>query len=461
MKEQKYDLIIIGGGPGGYTAALRAAKKGWKVLLCESDKIGGTCLNVGCIPTKFLVDKAAAFEKMRSLAKSGIIKDPGSFSFAKIRKEQSETVAKLVNGLSFLIKKNNIVMEHSRAVISEAGRVTCGDNIYTSKDIILATGSVSANIPVKGAEFAIDSTRALNLDSVPDRLTIIGGGVIGMEFAGIYASFGSKITVLEAMPELYPSEERFLVNKLVDLLKKRGINIITGATVKEIRKDSTGYTVLYDTGTKGEVKSDLVLTAAGRKTNLNGIEADKLGLKLKKNNAIAVNEYMETNIPHLYAIGDAAGGYQLAHAAFAEAETAIDHIAGGKKKMISDYIPRCIYTIPPFASVGMSSLTAKDKGMNPVCGTFNYSGNGMALVEGAEGCVNVVMDKESRSTLGVTILGECAPELISFAALAVSEKLTLEEWEDMIVAHPSLSEILKEAAEDCFGCSINKPGKVR
>ena len=416
MSGKCYDIIVVGGGPGGYSAAIAAAKEGQSVLLFEGEAIGGTCLNVGCIPTKYLLDKAAALEKIRSLAGKKILEEAGYYSFRKIQEGREAVVKKLVSGVEYLLKANHVEVIRKNARFETPGQVTCDGQIYEGKNIILATGSQSSRIPIPGAEYAITSTEALSLEKVPKKLTVIGGGVIGMELASAFHSFGSEVTVIEVLPELFPAEDRKAVNYLSKELKKRGLKILCKTAVKEIKKTLDGYLVAYEGEESGEISADVVLMATGRKARLSGIDVEALGLELTGTKEIRTDCHMQTNLPHVYAM-------------------------------------------PAFAAVGMGEEKAREEGIQPAAGEFSYVGNGMALAEGAEGLVRVIMDQEKKETIGVQIVGEGAPELILSASLAVKNRMTLEEWESMIVAHPSLSEMIKEAALDCFGKSIH--GNVR
>ncbi len=455
---RNFDLIVIGGGPGGYSAAITAARSGLAVLLCEKEHLGGTCLNVGCIPTKYLLDKAAHLEKTRQLMSRKIYKDAGFYSFKKIQEQKEAAVKKLVGGVSALLTGSGVTVVKGEAVFDTPGQVRCGSEVYTAKNILIATGSKPIALRIPGAQYALDSTAALALRKVPKRLAVIGGGVIGLELASAFRSYGAEVTVLEYMNDLFPNEERNVIAYLKRALEKRGIRILCGTQVQAIEKGNGALHVVY---AGGEVEADEVLMATGRGANLAGIDAEKLGLELTKKREIVVNEYMQTNLDGVYAIGDVIGGYQLAHAAYAEAETAIHRILGGNKPLDETVIPRCVYTLPPFAAVGITSQQAEKAGIATTIGKFDYAGNGMALAEDASGIVNVVMDKETRRTLGVQIVGECAPEMIAFAALAVAQKLTYEDWERTIVAHPSLSEMLREAALDTFGGSVHSMKKQK
>ncbi|KKI51939.1 dihydrolipoyl dehydrogenase [Christensenella hongkongensis] len=451
-----YDLIVIGGGPGGYLSARVAAKKGAKVALFEKDSLGGTCLNVGCIPTKYLLDKAKLMDRITELTEQGIFKEAGQFSFRKIQQGKEKAVSQLVGGVGSLLKASGVKLVKGSAQLMPGLRVSCNGREYQAKDIIIATGSSPVTVPVPGAENTIDSTAALALQKIPERLVVIGGGVIGMELASAYNAYGSDVTVVEMMERLYPAEEQKIVDGLVAAMTCKGVKIETGAAVKEVKKDRETLAVRYQKGEEEiTLPADVVLMAAGRKANLEGIDANRLGIRLNSKGEIVVNQRMETSVPHIYAIGDVIGGYQLAHAAYAEGECAVHNIMDGPKTADLSVMPRCIYTIPCMAAVGITSAQARERGIDASVGTFHYRANGMALVEDAQGMVIVIADKKTKETLGVHILGEGATEMISFAAAAVINKMTLAQWEDLIVAHPSLSEMVREAALDCFGMAVH------
>lgn len=455
MKE--FDLLVIGGGPGGYSAAITAAKKGLSVALFEKEHIGGTCLNVGCIPTKYLLDKASAMEKVRSLTGSGVFKDAGLFSLKKIQQGKNETVAKLVNGVGYLLKANKVTVVNGEAVLKKNKVVTANNEDYKGKSVIIATGSKPAMPKIPGIELCMDSTGVLALEKVPHKFVVIGGGVVGLELASAFASYGSEVSIVEMLPALLGNEQPEAARLLTSSLKKRGLSVNVGAKVKAIVKKNKGLEVqVEDKGKDIAIEADQVLVAVGRIPCLDGIDTAALGLEMD-GRFIKVDAHMETSVKGVYAIGDVRGGFQLAHAAYAEADTAVANIVKPNSEELNvSVMPRCIYTMPCFAAVGMTTEQAKNKGVDTVVGSFNYEGNGMALAEGAKGSVYVIMDKNNKKTLGVQIVGENASELISAASFAVSQGTTLEQWEHMIVAHPSLSEMLKEAALDAFGLAVHK-----
>ncbi len=455
MKE--FDLLVIGGGPGGYSAAITAAKKGLSVALFEKEHIGGTCLNVGCIPTKYLLDKASAMEKVRALTGSGVFKDAGLFSLKKIQQGKNETVTKLVNGVGYLLKANKVTVVNGEAVLKKDKVVTVNNEDYKGKAVIIATGSKPAMPKIFGIELCLDSTGVLALEKVPHKFVVIGGGVVGLELASAFASYGSEVTIVEMLPALLGNEQPEAARLLTSSLKKRGLSVNVGAKVKAIVKKGKSLEVqVEDKGKDVAIEADQVLVAVGRIPCLDGIDTAALGLEMD-GRFIKVDSHMETSVKDVYAIGDVRGGFQLAHAAYAEADTAVANIIKPNSEELDvSVMPRCIYTMPCFAAVGMTTEQAKSKGFETVVGSFNYEGNGMALAEGAKGSVFVIMDKNNKKTLGVQIVGENASELISAASFAGSQGTTLAQWEHTIVAHPSLSEMLKEAALDAFGLAVHK-----
>lgn len=453
---EQFDLLILGGGPGGYSLGVAAAKKGLKTALFEKNVLGGTCLNVGCIPTKYLVDKALSMEKIRNLVKRGVFEAPLSLNFEKLQKGKDMVVKKLTAGVGFLLQNAGVTVINGQAELLADCTVRCGEESYQGRHVVIATGSETMVIPIPGHEYCISSTDVLNLPAPPASMVVMGGGVIGLELACAFQTFGTRVTVVEMLPELIPNGERAAVELLVKQIKKLGVKIETGARMLRVEKTAESLRAVYEKdGEEKTLDCEQVLMAVGRKAALGGIDAAALGLELDAKKNIKVDECQRTNLPGVYAIGDAAGGLQLAHAAYAEGEAALRAILG-EAKAPAVPVPACVYTLPCYASVGLTSEAARAAGLEPLLGTFDYNNNGMALAEGASGTVYVVADKATEKTLGVTIVGENASEMIGMAALAVEKGLTKEAWEHMIVAHPSLNEMTREAALDCFGASVHK-----
>ena len=432
---KSYELIIIGGGPGGYTAALAAARAGKSVCLFEKDALGGTCLNVGCIPTKYLLDRATALEKIRSMTEEGVLRGAGEYSFKRVMKGKAPVIEKLTSGIASMLRAAKVEVVRGAASFKNANTVVCNGEEYSAGDVIIATGSSPIKLPFRGSEYCIDSTAALSLTKLPKKLCIIGGGVIGLEFASAFSAFGSDVTVIEMMDSILPREEKSAVDLLVRSLTAKGIKIKCSVKVESVEKCGDAYTVRTSAGS---IDADCVISAAGRRANTEGLALENAGITPEKNGTIAVNEYLETKIPHIFAIGDVIGGYMLAHAAYAEAEVAVSNILGNKKELDHRIMPRCVYTIPPLAAVGVTSE-------NGALGRFDYCGNGLAVAEGESGCVFAVMDRETKKTVGFTLVGAAAPEMIAAASIAVERGYTQDDWRALTVAHPSLSETLREA----------------
>ena len=437
-----YDLIVIGGGPGGYSAALSAAKAGLKVCLFEKDNLGGTCLNGGCIPTKYILDRATALEKIRHMTGEGMLRGAGEFSFKKIMTSKAGAIDKLTSGIGGMLRAAGVEVVKGLASFKNATTVTSGGKDYEAKKIIIATGSSPIRIPFPGNEYCIDSTAALALTKLPKRICIIGGGVIGLELGSAFRAFGAEITIVELMDSLLRGEEKAASDMLVRSLESRGIRIKCSTKVESVDKNGAEYIVHTSAG---DFTADCVISAAGRRANTEGLCVENAGLSLEKNGTIAVNEYLQTKTENIYAIGDVIGGYMLAHAAYTEAEIAVDNILGGSVKLDHSIMPRCVYTIPAFAAVGISSQTAADKGIETVIGRFDYRGNGMAVAEGEQGCVFAIMEKATEKCIGFTLVGAQSPEMITAASITVERGYTREDWRKLTVAHPSLSEMLREA----------------
>ncbi|MDR1510952.1 MAG: dihydrolipoyl dehydrogenase [Synergistaceae bacterium] len=451
-----YDLLIIGGGPAGYSAAIAASRMKKKVVLFESDRIGGTCLNVGCIPTKYLLHKGALLGKIRNLTMSGVFRDAGQFSFSRIAAGKRAAVNRLVEGLDVLLRKCNAQVIYGWAELTGPQTVRCEGNEYAGKNILIATGSEPVIPQIPGSLLAVDSTKLLNVEKVPESIAVIGGGVIGLELAAAFRTFGSKVTVLEAMPEILPNEETETVKMLAANLIRSGIEMKLGVKVSRIDDTGAGKKVSFDySGNADHVQAETVLMAAGRKTKLTGIDAEKLGLALDERGNIATDEHMRTNLPNVYASGDAAGGWQLAHVAYAEAECAVSNMFEKKRRLDLASIPRCVYTIPSLASVGMTKAQAEERGVEFDIGRFPYAASGMAVAEETtEGSAVVLSERKTGRILGVHIFGECAHELIANAVTAITSGMNAGQWGRLTVPHPSLSEILPEAA-------LNTSGRAR
>lgn len=438
---KKFDVIVIGGGPGGSAAAMALAKAGRAVCLFEGDKVGGTCLNVGCIPTKYLLDRAAALEKIRKCTEEGILRGAGEFSWKRIQSGREKTVTKLRTGLEASLRACGVVTVSGKATLKKGLTAECCGEEYSADDIIIATGSSPAAKVLSDSPFT-DSTGGLSLPRLPERLLIVGGGVIGLELASAYRSFGAEVTVTELAANILGSALPDAAKLLRSRLESRGIKFFCGTRLESLER--SGNTVTAKT-TAGSFTFDAVIMANGRRPRLDGIDADALGLKLSKRGGIAVDGRMKTNLPHIYAIGDVTGRVMLAHAAYADAYVAAANILGKNEVSDTRIMPQCIYTHPMLASVGMTVADAERLGIPASVGTFDFRANGMAVAEGEEGRVFAVIDRRNGKSLGFTVVGSSACELIGMASIAVERSYTVNDWRHLTVAHPTLSECLKDA----------------
>lgn len=457
------DVAILGGGTGGYVAAIRAAQLGKDVVIIEQDKLGGTCLHRGCIPSKSLLRSAEVYAEMKESESYGIEAEGVRLSFAKVQKRKEEIVEKLHQGVQYLMRKNKI------RVVQGAGRVI-GPSIFSprsgavavelpdgemetvvSSHLIIATGSRPRHLP--GLEpdgvHVLTSDHALLMEKLPSSMIIVGGGVIGVEWASMLNDFGVKVTVVEASDRLLPAEDEDIGKEMSRLLTNRGVSVMTGAellTDSFKAEEEQVHIQVRHKGTEHALKADKMLLSVGRVGNADDIGLENTDVRVDKG-LIAVNEFMQTTEQHIYAIGDVIGGLQLAHAASHEGITAVNHLAGAHVTPYrNEWIPRCVYTRPEAASVGLTEKQAKDRGHEIKIGKFPFQAIGKALVQGAsEGFVKVVADRSTNDILGVHMIGPHVTDLIGEAALA--QLLDATPWEvgSAVHAHPTLSEILGEA----------------
>jgi dihydrolipoamide dehydrogenase len=454
-----YQLVVLGGGPGGYVAAIRAAQCGLKVALVEKDSLGGTCLNRGCIPTKALLRSAEVYETINRAKEFGIEASPVSVDAKRIFARKDSIVKQLVNGVRGLVQANKIdlyigsgkvITPHQLEISEKSGLKT-----ITTEKLILATGSKPFIPPIPGFDIpgVITSDEALDLGEIPKSMVIIGGGVIGLEFAYLMQTFGCKVTIIEMMPVILPMADKEVVEVLVGSLEKMGVTFFTNAKVSKITKGEAGLVVEYQyENVTHRVEGEKVLVSTGRAANVAGIE--NLGLHGKK--GIPVNEQMETSISGVYAIGDVVGGIQLAHVASAQGIVAAENAAGIPSRYIGDAVPSCIYTGPEVAWLGMNEETAKEKYTTIKVGKFPFQASGKALAYGEiKGFVKIICEAQYGEIVGVHIVGPHATDLISEGVLAKSMEATLEELAHVIHPHPTLSEAIMEAAHVAMGQGIH------
>ena len=445
-------IAILGGGPAGYAAAITAARQGKEVLLIEEKELGGTCLNEGCMPTKSLLQSAETFDRIRNAARFGIDVNPEqvSVNWAGVLKYKQGITQQLQLGVSHLLKKNKVTVIKGKARFLTDRQVevtTAGGTERIAADsFLIATGSESvalANAPFDG-RWVLDSHQALSLPAVPSSLLIIGGGVIGCEFASIFSRFGTRVTLVELASQLLPGEDEDIAAVLQRHLQKAGVQIHTKASLAEARPERKEALIQTECGSV-TVSADYMLVAVGRRPRVNNFGLEEIGVRYTPR-GIAVNEQMQTNIPHLYACGDVIGGIQLAHVAFHEGITAALNACGVPARVRYNAVPRCIYTEPEIASVGLTEKQAIDRYGDIRKGEFPFAANGKALIlQEAAGKVKVLVEPKYQEIVGVSIVGPRATELIGQASLMLHAELTADVLESAIAAHPTLSEALQEA----------------
>lgn len=463
---QEFDIVIIGGGPAGYVAAIRGAQEGARVAVVEKKRLGGTCLNRGCIPTKALYASYKALAMARKSNKFGVDAKEIAFDIARAVARKDEVVNKLVSGVSQLLKGNGVVFFDGSGSFENQNQIEIAKKdgqveIIAAKKTIIATGSEPAMIPafnIDGKNI-ITSTELLNLTIVPKSLLIIGGGVMGCEFANIFSEFGSKVTIVELLPTILYMEDKQVSRIILKNFKDKGIDVITEAMVENV--EDTGNDVKTRLKDGREFITEKVMVSIGRSFNSQGLGLEKIGVSTEKGRII-VNEKMETNVKDVYAAGDVIGGMLLAHVASVEGMVAAKNALGKNVSMDYSCVPAGIFTDPEIASVGLREKDAKEKGIALKIGRFPYAASGKALCMGEEeGFVQILADPATDKVLGCSIAGAHATDLIGEAAIAIKTGAKTKDIAETIHAHPTLLEIVMEAAEDVHGTAIHKIGRKR
>jgi len=447
------DVAVLGGGPGGYPAAIRAAQLGLRVAVVEQGRLGGTCLNVGCIPTKAWVQSAHAMKDAHtSFAKLGVTIPEATLDFDAVQRNKSEIVDRTVGGVTGLLKANGIAVVEGRGRFTDANTIAVdGGETVRFAHAVIATGSRPVRPPVEGIDGprCVDSTGLLEITEPPKRLIVLGGGVIGVEFASIFHHFGAEVTIVEMLPHLIPMEDADAVKELERAFTKGGIRLQLGARAQRV-DDGDGDLVLHITDAKGQeqqVAGDLLLVATGRRANVEDLGLEAAGVQAEPAR-IPTDARRRTNVPHIYAVGDVAGYWQLAHTAFREGEIAADNIAGHDVAM-GGAVPRCIYTDPEIAAVGLTEAEARERyGDDRIrVGRFPFSAIARAaMFADRTGFVKTIHETELDELLGVVVVGPSATELINAAVVAIDAEARIDTVGDAIAAHPTLAEALKEAA---------------
>ena len=469
MPESIYDVAIVGSGPAGYTAAIRAGQYGLKTALLEKDNVlGGTCLHVGCIPTKALLFNAELWDHLKEAKEFGIEGVDGrKLNWAAVQERKSKIVSKHAKGLEFLMKKNKV--ETVRGFGKLTGPAQGG--VFTlevkgsesksikAKNVIIATGSEARMLPgVEPGDRVLTNIEVLKLGEIPKSLVIVGAGAVGVEFASIYRSFDSEVTILEMLPRLVPIEDEDVSKELARVFRKRGINFYTGAKVEKVEKTKAGISVAFSAdGKQQKIDADKILIAVGRKPNTDNVGLEKTRIKSERG-FIKTNEWMQTDEPGVYAIGDIVlGTPQLAHVGAMEGIVAVSKIAGKEDKPIDlQKIPNCTYCHPEIGSVGLTEAKAKELGHTVKIGKFPFTANSRASIVGQhEGFIKIVSDAKYGELLGVHIIGPQATELIAEAVTAMELEATVEDLMWTIHAHPTLAEAMLDASNSVYGLAIN------
>lgn len=440
------DLIIIGAGPVGYETALEAAAKGMSVTLVNGGRLGGTCLNEGCIPTKCMVKDAKVVTTMREAADFACDNVKFDVDFNKVTARKAAVVDQLRSGVEALLTKAKVNVVNGMASFKNNTTVTVGDEEFDADNIIVATGSHSRSLPIPGAdkEWVLDSTKALALEFVPAELIVIGGGVIGMEFASIFSSFGSKVTVIEYMKQILPPFDSDIAKRLKQTLSKRGIEIITGAAVTKI-EETYDYRVAVTYEAKGKeqtVTATNVLMSVGRGPNVDGLNLDAAGVEWSPR-GIVVDENFRTNVPNIYAVGDVNARMMLAHVASAQGKRALNHILGKTDDIDFEVVPSAVFTDPECGMAGLTEEQCKAKGIEVEIGKSFYRSNGKALAMGeTDGICKLIFDKADGRLIGAHIMGAEAALLAQQCADLIALRRTRDDIKQLIFGHPTLSEII-------------------
>lgn len=466
MDNKKTKVVVIGGGPGGYVAAIRAAQLGGEVILIEKEHIGGTCLNIGCIPTKSLLHTAELYDEAVHGSDYGVIASV-KLDFAKAQERKRAVTNQLVSGVEGLLAINKVkVISGLASFISKDTiqiKTTKGGTETIKADrFIIATGSVPAMPPIPGidAKQCIDSTGALELAEVPKTMVIVGGGVIGVEIATLYSTLGCKVTIIEMQKEILPMMDGELTRIIRTKLAQKGVEVYLEAKVMSVKDDGAQahITVEMSDGKTRIFPCEKALISVGRRTNTAALELDKAGI-INDRGRITVNDKMETNVAGIYAIGDCIGKVMLAHIASAHGEVAAENALGHNSVFDLKTNPSCVYTNPEFASVGLTEEKAKEQGIDYVVGKFPLSGNGRALIMGGDGMIKFIVGKEYMEILGAHIIGPRATDLIAECALAIEMEATVDEIIATIHAHPTVAEAVREAAMATEKRAIHMPNK--
>jgi dihydrolipoamide dehydrogenase len=458
------DLIVIGGGPGGYVAALRAAQLGARVTLVEAEHVGGVCLNEGCIPTKALLWSAEVYRLVAEAERYGVRAGSPQIDWPAMQARKAEVVGKLVGGVRMLLERAGVELVEGRARFTGAQSLTVasagGERTLSAPHVVVATGSSPMPLPIPGADLpgVLDSTGALALEALPASLLIVGGGAVGIEFATLFATLGSKVTLVEMLPRLAPLADADVGEALRTALLLQGARVHVNTRIAAIEAGQEGLRARLQ-GPQGEtsVEAEKVLLAAGRRACVEGLGLEVAGVRYDRQ-GIQVDERMATSIPHIYAVGDAVGGTMLAHVAMHQGVVAAENALGQEARMRYNAVPSCIFSRPEAASVGLTEEAAREQGYDVRVGRFPFNGNGKAIAQGEiEGFVKVVAEARYGALLGLHIVGPHASDLVLEGALGLTLETTLDELAATIHPHPTLGEALAEASLAALGRALHLP----
>lgn len=464
-ERKKHDVAVIGSGPGGYTAAIRAAQLGKSVALIEKDLLGGCCLNVGCIPTKTLISNAAVFHQVKRAADFGITTGPISFHYDQMKARKDKVIGKIRSSLEGLIKSNKITIYQGFAQFDapKVLKVVGKDNLYIDAEkIIIATGSIPLDVKAFPCDHKriLNSTSILELIEAPKSLAIVGGGYIGCEFASLFAELGTKVTILEALPTILTAQGAQIAQFMTRIFTAKGIEILTNVMVKQIENQKTHAHITLEGGKA--IDADLALVAVGRKVYTEGLQLEKAGLKTTDKGFIETDAHMQTEVRGIYAIGDVTGKWMLAHVASHQGIVAANNACEKEAEMHYEAVPAVVFTSPEIATVGMTLEQAQKSGFDAIAGSFPFQALGKAQASmDTEGFTQVVSDKKTGQILGAAAIGHEASNLIAEMALAIQNELTLDSVIETIHAHPTLAESWHETALIASERPINFPPKAR
>lgn len=470
MSDVTYDVVVLGGGPGGYVAAIRASQLGQKTALIESEALGGVCLNWGCIPSKALLKNAEVVNTLQRGKEFGFAFENLTLDFTVAYQRSRQVSERLVKGIGSLMRKNKIDVFEGRGVLRSAGEIDVtlnkgGSEVVKAKHIILATGARARGLPglELDGERIMGYRQAIVQQQAPKRALIVGAGPIGMEFAYVWRSYGAEVTVIEMLPQVLPLEDDEVSAEVAKAFKKMGVNVLTSTRTEGAERAGDGVTVRVkqvDSGAESSLEADLMLVATGVLPNSANIGLESVGVKVNRGGFVEVDEYLRTNVPGIYAIGDLTGKLALAHVASAQGIVAAEHIAGHETTPLSDEkytdMPRCTYCNPQVASLGLTEKQARAKGLEIKVGKFPFIANGKALGLGErEGFIKIIADARYGEILGAHLVGPEVTELLPELVLAKTWELTPEEIARSVHAHPTLSEVIMEASHGVFGAAIH------